>query len=208
MGPERRLDTMGGQQPPDGAYDVLVLCTGNICRSPMGEAFLAQHLRDRGIDAHVHSAGLVLDGRPASRHGVTALEALGFDLRGHRSRIVDGQLLAEADLIVTMAREHLREAVVTRPDVWSRAFTLKELVRRGGQIGPRRPDESLSDWLARCHEGRSHNDLLGEDPTDDVADPYGSSLSDYERTAREIRDLIDRLVVLAFPTRRNHLEHA
>ena len=181
------------------SLDVLVLCTGNICRSPMAEAFLGDQLRRRGIDARVHSAGLLYDGEPATDHGQSVLRDLGLDLSGHRSRIMDGELLSRADLVLGMARLHIREAVVRVPSIWPRAFTLKELVRRGADAGSRAPDQPLGEWLAKCHAGRTHSDLLGDSRADDVADPIGSSRANYARTAAELHDLIDRLVGLAFP---------
>src|SRR5436190_8699294 len=122
-----------------GFIEVLFLCTGNICRSPMAEAFLRHRLEGRRVDVNVGSAGLRLVGEPASANGVDVLSARGLDLSAHRSRILDPELLEGTDLALAMAREHLREAVLARPDIWPRAFTLKELVRRGEMIGPRAP---------------------------------------------------------------------
>ena len=98
-----------------------------------------------------------------------------------------------------MSREHLREAVLAQPDIWPRAFTLKELVRRGETIGPRAPGESIDAWLARAHAGRNRADLLGSSSADDVEDPIGLSRSAYEKTANELSDLVDRLVDLLWP---------
>jgi len=165
----------------------------------MAEALLRHRLGERGVDAHVHSAGLRLVGEPASANGVDVLAERGIDLTGHRSRIFDRDLLEHSDLILGMAREHLREAILTLPDVWGRAFTLKELVRRGERIGPRAPGESLDAWLARAHAGRVRGDLLGSSDDDDVADPIGTGRASYARTADELTDLVDRLTALAWP---------
>jgi protein-tyrosine-phosphatase len=165
----------------------------------MAEALLRHRLGERGVDAHVHSAGLRLVGEPASANGVDVMAERGIDLSAHRSRIVDRQLLEHADLVLAMAREHLREGVLAAPDTWGRAFTLKELVRRGEIIGPRAPGESLEAWLARAHSGRNRTELLGASADDDVDDPIGMSRSAYEQTADELTDLVDRLVGLAWP---------
>jgi protein-tyrosine-phosphatase len=164
----------------------------------MAEGLLRDRLARRGVDATVHSAGLLDDGQPASANGVDVLRSRGVDLSGHRSRRMTNDHIADADLILGMARLHVREAVVLRPEVWPRAFTLKELVRRGEQIGPRAAGQPLPDWLAAAHVGRSHSDLLGEAGDDDIFDPIGSSRSVYEKTASEIEDLTDRLVALLF----------
>ena len=63
------------------------MCTGNICRSPIAEGLLRQRLEARGIPAHVHSAGFVTHGDPASAYGIVVLhDDYRVDLRGHRSR--------------------------------------------------------------------------------------------------------------------------
>ena len=148
---------------------------------------------------HVGSAGLRLVGEPASANGIDVLAGRGLDMSGHRSRILDRELLEGTDLTLAMSREHLREAVLSLPDIWPRAFTLKELVRRGEMIGPRAPGESIDGWLARAHSGRNRTDLLGASPDDDVDDPIGLSRSAYEKTADELSDLVDRLVDLLWP---------
>ncbi len=107
-------------------------------------------------------------------------------------------VLAGAQLILGMAREHVREAVVLDPALWPRTFTLKELVRRGEASGPRRADEPLADWLARVGQGRRLSDLTGSSVDDDIEDPIGMPRSSYERMARELDDLTGRLVAVAF----------
>ena len=165
----------------------------------MAEAFLRHRLEGRSVDVDVGSAGLRLVGEPASANGVDVLRERGLDLSAHRSRIVDRQLLEGTDLALAMAREHLREAVLARPDIWPRAFTLKELVRRGGAIGPRAPGESIDAWLARVHSGRNRAELLGSSRDDDVDDPIGLDRSAYMKTADELSALVDRLVDLMWP---------
>jgi protein-tyrosine phosphatase len=164
----------------------------------MAEALLRHRLGDLGVDATVASAGLLRPGQKASDHGVDILRGRGIDMTAHRSRAISRELLGAADLIICMAREHVREAVVLDSSLWPRTFTLKELVRRGEATGPRQAGESLADWLARVSYGRRINDLMGASPADDVADPYGGPRSAYERLLVELDDLLDRLVDLAF----------
>ena len=166
----------------------------------MAEGLLARRLASAGIDATVSSAGLYQGGAPATEHASATLARQGIDLSQHRSRQLDGELVAGADLVLGMTTEHVREAVVHDPGALARAFTLKELVARGEMIGPRRAGESIDDWLRRAGQGRSTSDLLGA-PSDqlDVADPIGGPLSGYDRTAAEIDGLLDRLVRLLWP---------
>lgn len=162
----------------------------------MAEGLLRHHLAARGIDATVSSAGLLDDDRVASAHAVTVLGDRGVDLSAHRSRRMAAGALARADLVLAMERRHVREAVVLAPVIFPRTFTLKELVRRGEQIGHRAPGEDVPAWLARAGLGRRRADILGASPADDVADPIGRPIEDYERTAAELDDLICRLVDL------------
>ena len=164
----------------------------------MAETLLRHRLSGMGVQAKVASAGLLRPDQPASAHGVDILRGRGLDMSAHRSHRMTADLLRSCDLILAMAREHVREAVVLDSTLWVRTFTLKELVRRGEAIGPRRHDEALTDWLARAAMGRRIADLSGSSPADDVADPYGGPRSAYERMAAELDDLVDRLVTLIF----------
>lgn len=165
----------------------------------MLEVFLGSALRARGIDARVHSAGTMADGRPAVLEVVEVSAERGHDLRPHVSQRLSPELVLGADLVLPLAREHLREAVVMAPEAFVRIFTPKELVRRAAAVGGRRPGEPLPDFLARAHEGRTPRELMGDDPTDDVVDPIGGPRSGYERTAVELEQLAFALAGLLAP---------
>ncbi len=114
----------------------------------MGEALLRRRLDERGIDAVVTSAGLLRGGAPATEAAVEAMAAEGLDISGHRSRQVTPELIAEADLVVAMARQHLIEMTLMAPDAWPRMFQAVDLVRRGEEAGRRPEEQSFADWLA------------------------------------------------------------
>ena len=99
-----------------------------------------------------------------------------------------------------MERQHVREVVVLDQRAWSRAFTLKELVRRalGGRPARGRRVRS-TQWLHRVGEGRRPADLLGQSRDDDVADPTTDPLADYATMASEVDTLVRELVDLAWP---------
>ena len=80
--------------------DLLVICHGNICRSPFAAAILELRLGPLGITTH--SAGFLGQGRPAPVHAITAARARGVDLASHRSRLLVPSLLHAADLILVM----------------------------------------------------------------------------------------------------------
>lgn len=165
----------------------------------MAEGLLRQALEARAIEATVSSSGFLLDGDPATGDAVAVMRMRDIDIEPHRSRTTTAEMLARADLVVAMARMHVREAGVLVPEAYPRMFTLKELVRRGTEVGPRSGDEALGDWLVRVGEGRDPNALLGDSPDDDVADPVGKSFRTYKKTAKELDELVGRLVGLAWP---------
>ena len=179
--------------------DILVVCTANRCRSVMVEALLARRLAASGAAGSVRSAGLLRVGDPPPPEVISAMAAYGLDVAAHRSGVLRGGALSDAQLVLGMAREHVRHAVVADPAAWARTFTLKELVRRGQEDGPGVPGESLADWLSRIHHGRDRQALLGDSPDDDVPDPIGGPPDAYAATAAQLDDLVGRLVVLCGP---------
>src|ERR1035438_4747014 len=136
--------------------EILLLCTANTCRSPMAEALLAHRLAERGAVGSVRSAGILRaavlgtgipgagvpgagllgEGERPPAEAISAMAAYGLDTGSHRSHQVTVADLVQADLVMGMARLHVRHAVVTLPEAWPRVFTLKEIVRRGAEIGP------------------------------------------------------------------------
>jgi protein-tyrosine phosphatase len=160
----------------------------------MAEALLADRLATQGSATTVRSGGMLGDGEPPCPEAITAMADYGLDIAAHRSRQVTAAEFEQADLTLAMARENLRHAVVTAP----RAFTIKELVRRGEAIGPRGPEESLAGWLARAHDGRERTALLGDSDADDVADPIGGPPQRYTETAAILSGLLDRLAELCW----------
>ena len=160
---------------------------------------LARRLADLGVEARVHSAGLLDDGLVAPPDAVASLAALGLDTSRHRSRRMNAAMLSKSDLVVGMARQHVQEAVILVPPAWPKTFTLKELVRRAESAGARHPGQPFDEWVAKVHAGRTRTELMGGGSShDDVADPIGMSRSVYDRTAVEIDRLVSRLVELGW----------
>jgi protein-tyrosine phosphatase len=182
----------------DGLEIVLMLCTGNMCRSPAAAALLARRLAALGERVAVRSAGLAQPGCAPPPEMVLVMAGYGIDLRPHRSRVVGRDELVGADLVLGMTREHVRHAVVTAPGAWPRAFTLAELVRRGERAGSRPVGEPLPSWLARARDGRQRAHLLGSSPDDDVADPMGGPPQAYAATAVVLDRLVSRLAELCW----------
>ncbi len=118
---------------------VLFVCSGNTCRSPLAEAAFRRLLAAAGrTDIAVGSAGTgAYDGAPASEGAyLVALEA-GLDLSGHRARLLTREMVAQADLILTMAKGHL--ARVERLGGGDRAHLLGDFAGQGPDLEIRDP---------------------------------------------------------------------
>jgi len=183
---------------------IVVLCTANVCRSPMAAALLARRLAVLGVAVPVGSAGMIRCGDPPHPEVVSVMASYGIEIASHSSRVARATDLARASLVLAMARDNLRYAVITEPGAWPRAFTLKELIRRGEQIGPRRPGEPFAEWLSRAHAGRERTSLLGDSAEDDVADPAGGPRRAYAATASLLDQLVMRLAELGWAQAEPH----
>lgn len=104
------------------AGSILVLCTGNICRSPMAQAVLARELGDAW---HVESAGIgALVGEGMDEKAAVALAAVGLELPEHRARQVDAEMLRSAALVLTMEARQKDALERSYPWIKGRAFRL------------------------------------------------------------------------------------
>ncbi len=207
LGPSDRFPQINGSHcasnwsagPYASLIEILIVCTANICRSPMAEALFRSRLTEHGVDCEVSSAGLLEGGHPSPPEVVMTMAEVGCDLEGHISRQVTSEDLLAADLTLTMERQHLRAVVVMEPETWRNTLTLKEMVRRGKETGPRAEDQSIESFIESVHSERELANLLGDSLDDDVADPYGGAFADYEFTRRELDALVSDVVDLLWP---------
>jgi protein-tyrosine-phosphatase len=114
---------------------VVLVCTGNICRSPLAEALLQAALKERGVEGvTVSSAGTgAWDGAPASEGAYLVGLERGLDLSGHRARLLTREVVDQADLILTMARHH--RARVQELGGEGRVYVLGEYAGRSPEEG-------------------------------------------------------------------------
>ncbi len=175
-----------------------MVCTANVCRSPMGAGLLLRNLRAAGHDAVVTSAGTRSFGVPVDPVATQSMRNLGVDISGHVPRQFDTTILDTdgADLIVAMTREHLRALVASHRTTFGRTFTLRELLRRCGQYG--RTNVGWDEWLSSVAFGRTASALMGTDEADDISDPYGLGRGRVKSTASEL-DLLTQQLAAAAP---------
>ena len=132
--------------------NVLVLCTGNICRSPMAEVFLREHGLRRGRSINVRSASILgLDGRPAHKHSVRVMMDLGHDISSHRSQPLTQELMGWADHVLGMTLEHCAQVRERYPDADAE---VSNLATYGGLMQLKDP---LGSW--RWTFKKSRNDI-------------------------------------------------
>lgn len=177
-------------------FTILVVCTANMCRSPMAEAFFRRALEARGLvdgrDFAVWSAGT--SARPGATivpHAQRELERRDCFDGAHAATAVSPEALAGADLVVTMAADHLREAALMAPEARARIFTLKELAellrerpRGGGLVDEREAIVALDE--IRGPLPMSSSSL-------DVADPIGGPPAAFAGCAAELEELVEEV---------------
>ncbi len=192
---------------PSHAATILTVCTGNICRSPMGEVLLRARLGDLGV--RVHSAGT----HALVDHGMTeqasqlavARGASEADAGAHRARYLTEPILAETDLVLAMTREHRSYVVQMDPRLLRRTFTVREFARLASTLSDDQARQAVQDatdassrlqalaLAVGAQRGLTH--AAPED--DDVIDPYRRSQETYELSASQLvpaLDEVDRLV--------------
>ncbi|MET4157278.1 low molecular weight phosphatase family protein [Agromyces sp. PvR057] len=191
--------------------NVLVVCTGNICRSPVAERVLAARLASAGLgDVIVSSAGTAaLAGQPMTPQAAAQALRFGADPAGHASRQLTERLVEDADLVLTATRAHRAEVAELVPRAARRAYTLREFARvldflsADGALEP--PAAAAGSRLQQATDAAARSRGFAPPPSDpnddDILDPYRAPDAVYDEAGRLIDDAVDRIVsALAAPS--------
>lgn len=195
--------TTGPDEADDERFAVLVVCTGNICRSPLLEQLLrARYGETVARFSSAGTAALVGEGMP--EQAVQLSQRLGGSPAGHEPRLLDAALVDRADLVIALAREHRAEIVRLAPRASRRTVTLREAARLLESLESA-PDLDLAALhsaplpdalralvgLAMGERGIAPPPAAPED--DDVVDPYRQTQDVYDRSGEQVVDALDRI---------------
>lgn len=161
---------------------IVVVCTGNICRSPVAEATLRSLLP---ATMTVSSAGTHAgNGRPTTPEtNAFIARELGFDI-DHVGRQFSRQQAEVADLIITMTVEHRAWVARTAPRAVRRTFTLRELEQALAHVPSEQRFASLRDVGLAASRLRSR--VVNNGASLDIEDPYGGPPEGYETSFQEV----------------------
>jgi protein-tyrosine phosphatase len=196
-----------GDQTSDAPFIILLVCTGNICRSALaerlGRAYLDDALDENAGAVRIVSAGAqAVVGAAMHPHSALVLHGYGAEAGDFRAQQLTQQLAVEADLTLAMTRAHRREVLQLAPRALARTFTIREaagalaLVESGAAEGATF-GERARRLVAAMADARSRRPA-GED---DVPDPIGLPIEAHAEAAELIADallpLLARLAALA-----------
>lgn len=165
-----------------------MVCTGNLCRSPMAEVLLRHAVRERGCDIDVLSVGTWAHfGHPAMPEAVAVMAERGIELGDHLSRPVELAELREAHIVVAMTSVHRNELLQLAPEIEPKLVLLKELIEMGIEGDLPASAEARIERLLGAPRPQWRRAL-------DLDDPIGKPIGSYQKTAAEIQLAVEVLV--------------
>lgn len=188
------LDSLFERPLPAGPLRVLMVCTGNVCRSPLAEALLAQVLGDLPVELASAGTGALVGEQMTEPTQRIAAELGVADPAAHRAKQITEAHVRGADLVLALTREHRRQVVELVPSATRHTFTLRQLARLADLVTADDIEETQSvDPAARMRRAvEAAAQLRGMSPPidhpedDDVIDPYRRSEEVYRESADQL----------------------
>jgi len=180
---------------PVSEFRVLVVCTGNLYRSPLAECLLRHRLGETGQEIRLSSAGTrAVPGTPMAAAAEHFLLTRGADPTGTGSHRLTRKLVERSDLVLGAATEH-REAVVRLSPVraLSRAFTLCEFVRLMRAQDALGVVDPAARFAALVQGAAARRGAAGAHLADDVEDPLGAPPRQVQECLARIDDAVERI---------------
>jgi len=149
---------------PANIQNILFVCAGNICRSPMAEWQLKALLWENAITGmQVGSAGLIaLPGNSASFNAVRVAKENSVSLEEHKARLITTELIDNADLVLVMESHQGHELITDHPQASEKILLLRHFARYGSR-----------------ERG--------------ISDPYGRNLEAYRFCYEDIKECVESL---------------
>lgn len=145
--------------------NIMIVCTGNICRSAMAEKYFNHKIRKENLDnmyKAVSSGTSAINGQSSTDSAIDVMKNYGVDLSNHTAIHIKDSDTKGADYIFTMTRAHKDIIISVYPELNNKMHILKEYL-------------GISEYV-------------------DVDDPWGWDYSVYENCAKEIVDCVDKLI--------------
>jgi len=188
-------------------FTLLVVCTGNICRSPAIERlFRSAFTGGSGID--VHSAGTgALVGEPIQPPMARLLDRHGVDAGGFAARALAEPMVTGADLVLTATRAHRADVVEQVPAAVRRTFTVREFARLSAEVDPAEldaaagPEARPAERLAALVPLASRRRVQVPAELDDIVDPYRRSDDVYQESFDQLMDAVRTIAQLVLGVR-------
>lgn len=172
---------------------ILVVCTANICRSPMAEVLLSAYLERALPDSPrplISSAGThARPDEPAAPGMVKIATRWRLDLSRHRSRPLDASLVGSQDLVLTMEDRHRRAVARLFPGITQRTFLLTEFAALLDVANGRAPAPDLRTLVRHLQQRRAR---LTVDEVD-IPDPYGGPSEGYKTAAWQLAEIAEHI---------------
>ena len=149
----------------ENQYKILLVCTGNTCRTAMAEGIGKNVAKEKNLNNVIFSSAgtSAAPGMPATDYAIAASAHWDIDISGHRSRLLNQDLIKEADLILAMGPEHVQVIVNIDRNALAKTYLYK------GFPEPFHPSQARVD------------------------DPIGGSLDMYNQTFLELDEVMRRI---------------